>query len=62
MDARYWECKKCRERNDIFHPKPKQFVATMKAILSGDSILVDCCHCDHTQIIKIEGKLIAVSA
>jgi hypothetical protein len=60
MDARYWKCEECKERNDIFHPAPNPFVPTMKALLSGDSIAADCRHCDHTQIIKLEGKLIAV--
>jgi hypothetical protein len=60
VDARYWECEACKKQNDIFHPAPELFAPTMKALLSGDGIGANCRHCDHAQIIKLEGQLIAV--
>jgi hypothetical protein len=66
MDARMYECDDCKKKSDvirdIFSTERLLSRAKAKALLSGDPMVVECRHCKTSQIIKLEGKLVAVSA
>lgn len=54
--ARHWPCHSCQKTSDLFTSFPT--IATLKALLSGDAVVVTCSHCGELGVVRLEGHLL----